>query len=243
MKIKPLLQEIRQFCQQNADPVLAQKYARYFTEGYDAYGVHSDRMQDFKKSLLEKYRDKLTLDDVIELGRLLMQSGKYEEASFALLLTEAYQDQYTAEAFQKIGGWLDDGIRNWGHTDCLCSMVFAHFFEKGIVHRTDMASWRESTSKWKRRAVPVALIPTLKKEKNIKSVLAFVEPLMQDGDRFMHQGLGWFLREAWKKYPEPVEAFLLKWKETAARKIYQYATEKMEKGEKERFRRGKTIKK
>ena len=60
---------------------------------------------------------------------------------------------------------------------------------------------------------------------------------MLDEDRFVQQGVGWFLREAWKKQPKPVEAFLLKWKDSAPRKIYQYATEKMTGEEKEKYRR------
>jgi 3-methyladenine DNA glycosylase AlkD len=62
---------------------------------------------------------------------------------------------------------------------------------------------------------------------------------MTDKERVVHQGLGWFLREAWKRYPEPVEEFLMKWKDTAARLIFQYATEKMSKEYREKFRRTK----
>jgi 3-methyladenine DNA glycosylase AlkD len=62
---------------------------------------------------------------------------------------------------------------------------------------------------------------------------------MADGERVVHQGLGWFLREAWKKHAKPVEAFLLEFRDTAARLIFQYATEKMKPAERERFRRQK----
>ncbi len=96
-----------------------------------------------------------------------------------------------------------------------------------------------SPSKWKRRAVPVSLIGLVKEKHHVKPLLEFVEELMMDDDRFVQQGVGWFLREAWKKDPKPVESLLLKWKEKAPRKIYQYATEKMTKTEKERFRRSK----
>ena len=70
-------------------------------------------------------------------------------------------------------------------------------------------------------------------------MLAFIEPMMKDDERVVHQGLGWFLREAWKIDPEPVEVFLLKWKDISARLIFQYATEKMTKENKERFRKSK----
>jgi len=58
-----------------------------------------------------------------------------------------------------------------------------------------------------------------------------------DPAREVHQGVGWFLREAWKIQPIPVEEFLLKYKDTAPRLIFQYATEKMKPEEKERFKK------
>ena len=60
---------------------------------------------------------------------------------------------------------------------------------------------------------------------------------MTDPEREVHQGCGWFLREAWKKNRDVTEAFLLKHKNTAPRLIIQYATEKMTKEEKARYKR------
>jgi 3-methyladenine DNA glycosylase AlkD len=99
--------------------------------------------------------------------------------------------------------------------------------------------WRESPHKFQRRAVPVSMLPLLKKEKDFGPLLDFLRPLMMDGEKVVRQGLGWFLREAWKKQPVPVEAFLLEWKDTAPRLIFQYATEKMTPENKARFRRAK----
>jgi len=87
--------------------------------------------------------------------------------------------------------------------------------------------------------VPVALIKLMKETKRVEEYVRFIEPLMMDAEREVHQGVGWFLREAWKIDPEPVEEFLLKYKNTAARLIFQYATEKMTPEGKARFRREK----
>ncbi len=73
------------------------------------------------------------------------------------------------------------------------------------------------------------------------ALLAFIRPLMLDVERVVHQGLGWFLRETWKKDPVPVEAFLLEWKDQAARLIFQYATEKMTPEQKARFRKTRAV--
>jgi len=236
-KLQSIVNEIREFCVENADESLVKKYSRFFTEGYDAYGLSMDAFMKKKDELIEKYCPKLSLEDAMQLGEMLLASGKYEEASFALNFVVPYSDQYTLEVFQRVGGWLESGFRNWGHTDVFCGKVLALFFEKEIAHFTDMAEWRKSPSKWKRRAVPVAMIELLKGIKSAKPLLDFVDPMMMDEDRFAQQGIGWFLREAWKMQPELVEKFLLKWKNDAPRKIFQYATEKMSKEHKELFRR------
>jgi 3-methyladenine DNA glycosylase AlkD len=51
--------------------------------------------------------------------------------------------------------------------------------------------------------------------------------------------MGWFLREAWKVNAAEVEAFLLKYKDSAPRLIIQYACEKMTPENKQRFKRAK----
>lgn len=238
-KLQTILMEIRQFCEAHADESLVKKYARFFTEGWDAYGLSAEMLLEQKETINRKYEGQLSLDDYIQLGDLLIQSGKYEEASFAIRLLDPFPDEFKKSHFQKIGHWLDHGISNWAHTDVLCGEILSKFMKRGIASLNDISEWRESSCKWKRRAVLVTAIDTAKNAKTdteMKPLLEFIEPMMQDEDRFVHQGLGWFLREAWKNRPKPVEAFLMKHKDTAPRKIYQYATEKMSKEQKERFR-------
>jgi len=100
-----------------------------------------------------------------------------------------------------------------------------------------MSSWRDSGTGWKRRAVPVALLSLLGGPVETQTLLRFVRPMMADKERVVHQGLGWFLREAWKRDPAPVEQFLAEWKDAAPRLIFQYATEKMTADQKARYRR------
>ena len=38
-KIDDKFREIRKYCEKNADQKNVEKYSRYFTEGYDAYGL------------------------------------------------------------------------------------------------------------------------------------------------------------------------------------------------------------
>jgi 3-methyladenine DNA glycosylase AlkD len=176
---------------------------------------------------------------VLSASRLLVKSGKYEETSFAILLLKGFSEQFTAETFEEIGKWFEIGITNWGHTDVICGLLISQFFERNIISLDTLSDWRTATNKYQRRAVLVAMIELLNSTRDYAPLFAFIEPLMLDSERVVHQGLGWFLREAWKLKRKQTEAFLLKWKDEAPRLIFQYATEKMTAKEKERFRKDK----
>lgn len=225
------------YCQAHADETIVKKYSRYFKEGYDAYGVSFHLMEAKLRSVMAEISP--DLKTVLETSRFLLNRKKYEETSFALMMVKALKKEYTPETFEEIGRWFGIGINNWAHTDMLCSEILSVFLLKKIVDYTALDKWRTSTNKFQRRAVPVALIKLLKENNDYREFFQFIEPLMMDPAREVRQGAGWFLREAWKKQPFQTEEFLLKWKDSAPRLIFQYATEKMTPEAKERFRRAK----
>ena len=237
MKTTELCEEIRNYCRANADEAVVKKYSRYFKEGYNAYGVSREKYEEKVDSLLNDKRINMKL--VLSASRYLVKSGKYEETSFAIRLLSKFSDEFTASTFDEIGKWFEIGITNWAHTDVICGMLISKFFEKDIISLKDLSDWRTAKNKYQRRAVPVALIELLKSATDYAPLFDFIEPLMLDGERVVHQGLGWFLREAWKIKRKETEAFLLKWKNDAARVIFQYATEKMTPEQKKRFKKEK----
>jgi 3-methyladenine DNA glycosylase AlkD len=239
-----LVSEIRAYCSAHANPAGCAKYARYFTEGYDGWGI-TDRKHPLwneqQQIWLERYRG-LGLHGFLKAGELLFAGGKYEEGALAIRFLKTYRDQLDSKALGGVAKWFTSGIANWAHTDVLCGEVITPMLVGGQIQLDTLAAWRRAKPKYQRRAVPVAMLGLLKEEKDVRPLLEFIRPLMLDRERVVHQGLGWFLREAWKKRPKPVEAFLLEWKDSAARLIFQYATEKMTPEAKARFRRAKAAK-
>jgi 3-methyladenine DNA glycosylase AlkD len=238
-KIEEAFVEIRKFCEQNANPETEKKYSRYFTEGYDAYGLDQKTSESQRDKWLEQWRGEFTLDDFLRLGDKLIATGKYEEASMAIAFISSQKEHFTAETFDRLGSWLENYIINWAHTDILSGRVLFHFITDNIIKLESLKGWTKSPSKWKRRSIPVTLIDILKTDVSLERLLNTIEPLMLDSDKFVQKGLGWFLREAWKIYKKETEDFLLEWKDTCGRIIIQYATEKMDKDEKSRFKRSK----
>jgi len=237
MKATELFEDIRKYCKANADEAIVRKYSRFFKEGYDAYGLTREKLEQKVDSILRDKKVNLKL--VLSTSKHLVKSGKYEETSFAIRLVKELSEQFSAGTFKEIEIWFEIGIINWGHTDVICGMIISEFFERKIITLDALENWRTAKNKYQRRAVPVAMIEILKDTTDFRPLFKFIEPLMLDQERMVHQGLGWFLREAWKIRKKETEAFLLKWKNEAPRLIYQYATEKMTAEEKKRFKKEK----
>ena len=231
-----LFNDIRFYCSANANDEIVQKYSRYFSGGYDAYGLSLDQLEEKVLDILEA--ETTTFDLVLKTSRLLVKSPKYEETSFAILLTKAFAGEFSPGIFNEIGKWFETGITNWAHADVISGELLVIFLKKKLVTLTAFGEWIQAKNKFQRRAVPVTLIKLLKATEDFQPLFDFIEPLMADTEREVHQGVGWFLREAWKLQPAITEQFLLKWKDTAPRLIFQYATEKMSAEGKKKFRKG-----
>jgi 3-methyladenine DNA glycosylase AlkD len=232
-----LISEIQAYCKANSNEALVKKYSRFFKEGYNAYGLSSELLISKATELVKQ--DGIDFETVIKTSHLLVSSEKYEEVTFAILLFKEFRKQFTPDSFSIIEKWFAEGITNWAHADIICGDLIATFLEKKIITFQRMADWRTASNKFQRRAVPVALIKMLKYTNDYQAFFNFIEPLMMDSEREVHQGLGWFLREAWKKSPEQTEMYMIQWKDTAPRLIFQYATERMKPEQKQHFKRTK----
>ncbi len=230
--------KIADYCRNRANEINILKYSRYFKEGlYDGFGLTASQINDGAKKLA-KLPD-LSLRIMLDTIPDIIKTGKYEEISIAMLIVKKYHKEFSKETFRQIALWYKYGINNWAHADTLGMIILPVFLQKEIINVTDFAGWLKSQNKFQRRSVPVTLIKILKMHQDIKELFAFIECLMTDPEREVHQGTGWFLREAWKKYPAETEEFLTKWKDEAPRLIYQYATEKMTPEAKTRFKKQK----
>ena len=235
--IENKLQEIRNFCVKNANPEIVGKYARYFKEGYDGFGIDKKAFEGQRDSWIDKWKSEMTLDKYLDLGDNLMQTGRYEEKSFAIAFIQSERKNYTSATFDRIGNWFVYGINNWATTDVLCMLVLRNFLIDKVISLERLKEWTRSGNEWQRRAVPVTLIELIRRDLKPKTAFTMIEPVMPDDSEYVQKGIGTLLRGLWKKFPEEVESFLLKWKDRCGRWIIQYATEKMDKDYRKRFRK------
>lgn len=237
MTAKDLILEVRNYCENNANEEIAKKSSRFFKEEFVGYGLSALMIVSKTKSLLRE--NNLNLETVIEASNELMKSEKFEEASFALMLIDGLSKQFSTKTFEFISTSFDFSIKNWAHADTLAMYILPKFVAKKIIEIDDFNSWLRSEHKFKRRCVPVTLIKSLKTVDNPTHLFEFVEALMSDNDRVVHQGMGWFLKKAWQAHPIATEDFLHKWKDMAPRLIISYACEKMTKEDKIKFKKSR----
>lgn len=229
--------DIRRFLKANADQAVVKKYAKYFKEGYDPYGVAGEKLHPKIDEWFHICEENLSQKELLSLCNRLLSSGKYEEASIAIGFMVRLRDKYNKSLFNTVGKWFERYIVNWAHCDVACHTVLHSFLADKVIGFKDLLAWTDSPYRWKRRAVPVTLVENFSKERSVPQALQVARKLILDPERVVQQGTGWLLREAWKKSPKKVEDFLLKWKDQAPRLIIQYATEKIDKEKRKKFRR------
>lgn len=235
--IEEKIKEIRAFCVKNSNQANIDKYSRYFKEGFDGYGIDQKVYETQRDKWIEEWKAEMSLDKYLDLGDRLMPIGKYEEISFVISFLKSERENYTEATFDRIGNWFDIGINNWANTDVLCMLVLSGFFIDGKLELIKLKEWSEANSEWQRRAIPVTLNELLKYDLKPETALPLTEPLMLDKSEYVQKGIGTLLRGFWKIYPAEIESFLLKWKDQCGRIIVQYATEKMDKDYRKKFRR------
>jgi 3-methyladenine DNA glycosylase AlkD len=238
--IEKIEQDMRRFLKANADKAIVKKYAKYFKEGYDAYGVDGEKLLRKIDEWFDTCQEKLDRRQLLTLCEHLLDSGKYEEAGIAIHFMAKLRDRYDRSLFNTLGTWFEKYIINWAHCDVACGIAVYPFLADKVVDFKDLLAWTESPHRWKRRGVAVTMVQDFYKggTANVPQALRVARKLILDPEKVVQQGTGWLLREAWKKSPRKVEDFLFKWKDQAPRLIIQYATEKIDKEKRKRFRRG-----
>ena len=231
--------EVNAFMKAHGSREVIEKYSRFFKEGYDPYGVPAEILFQYRKDFITKHETKLSLPEFLKLGGEFMASAKYEVKGMAHAIARRFADEIGRGHLAEMMTWFEHNHNNWAICDEFSADAFPVMLKGGKVEVRDFESWRSSSARWTRRVSIVSLIKPMKAEKKVKRYLEFAEPMMGEAERVVHQGIGWFLREAWKIETAPTEKLLLKYKNTAARLIYQTACEKMDQAGKERFRRDK----
>lgn len=231
-KLETIFKQIGNFCFDREDPNQAIRNLRNFPEGYDAFGIEDEELKVLRDRILADY--KLSPREIADLGVHLFKTGKYEFGTIAIMLIKKHRPRIDAYVRERIKEWLDVGVENWAHADLLGSKILPVFFELDLVDLQSFASWRDSKSKWTRRAV-VASLMFHRQALDPEDLLKFIQPLVSEREKVVQQVMGAFLRDLWNKASEPVEEFLTQNQESLDINVLKTATMNMPKAKAKGF--------
>jgi len=93
----------------------------------------------------------------------------------------------------------------------------------------ELKHWTQSKNRWMRRAAAVSLIIPAKHGKFLNESLEIAGLLLTDTDDLVQKGYGWLLKEASRKHPDEIFAFVMENKRVMPRTALRYAIELMPK--------------
>lgn len=227
--LSALKKEIRS----QANPAKAILLGRFFKTGKGGY-AEGDRflgiMVPTQRVLAKKYRD-VTVADALRL----LRSPYHEERLIALLLLIRHFEQGSPEEQKRIyTAYLQNTrhINNWDLVDLSSHrIVGAYLYQRS---RQPLYQLARSQLLWDRR---IAIIGTAAfiAGNDLDDTFRIATVLLKDKHDLIHKAVGWMLREAGKKDPEALRAFLQQHAPRMPRTALRYAIEKYSPRERRRF--------
>jgi 3-methyladenine DNA glycosylase AlkD len=227
-----------------SDPEKAAFLPRFFKTGPGQYGegdVFWGVTVPEIRMVVKTYPD-LPLADVerllkdpvheMRLTGFLILVAQYEAAKKDPLLRQKIVDFYLAHARK---------ANNWDLVDASAHKILgAHLQASGGTAMLDTLARSENL--WEQRIAMVATLACIRAG-DTAPCFRIAALLLRHPHDLMHKASGWMLREAGKKDPEGLRAFLEKHASTMPRTMLRYAIEKMDAEERQRYMRMKEQKK
>ncbi|MDD1679684.1 MAG: DNA alkylation repair protein [Methanomicrobiales archaeon] len=222
----PLLSALHADLLAHADENTRQGFHRFFKEEVQGYGVKSAAVGEIAKQYFDCVRDR-EKQEIWDLCETLLESDYIEDAFIAFDWAYRLRSRYTPEDFDVFERWIARYVNNWAKCDTLCNHAVGAFLEKFPVFIDRLKGWTALGNRWFRRAATVSLILPARRGLFVTDILDIADRLLSDKDDLVQKGYGWMLKEASKRHPAEIFAYVLAHKREMPRTALRYAIEKM----------------
>ena len=210
-----------------ADPSQTQQLMRFFRTGPGQYGA-GDRFLGIKmpphRELARLYRD-LPLS---ELSPLLDSPWHEMRMTGLLILQLQYKRSDAAGKAERFAFLLRHlkALNNWDLVDVIVPETIGDYLWRNPQERERLQTWISSQDLWERRIALLASLAFIhRRETGLTGELA--AQVLGDDQDLIHKASGWMLREAGKREPASLLAFLEAHAAVMPRTMLRYAIEKL----------------
>jgi len=172
---------------------------------------------------------------VLRVARELAEGGTFEAGLLAFLLLERHRpaaESLGARGLERLAHDPD----NWVTADSFACLLSGPAWRRGQVSDARIRAWARSRSRWWRRIALVSTVPLNLPSRggtgDLPRTLRICALLAADRDDMVVKGMSWALREAAKRDPDTVRAFLARHEGVLAARVLREVRNKLETGRK-----------
>ena len=202
---------------------------RFFKTGKGEYG-YGDRFHGVvvpdQRSVAKKHFPTTSRETILEL----LDSPFHEERLTSLFILCHKFNEARKKGEEK--EWVDlylqnaEKVNNWDLVDTTAHIILGQWLAD--KDRKILYTLAKDPSLWKNRIAVVATWHFIRKQNDVKDILALAVIMLSHKHDLMHKATGWMLREGWKKKPREIETFIDTYLAIMPRTMLRYAIEKME---------------
>ena len=210
-----------------SDPVKAAGAQAYFKDTVKCFGVAAPDLRSLAGELFASVKGAWTLDEAVELCRLLLPRPELEAKAVAILVFERFKKDFHPGLLPVVKGWLEkDWLDNWASVDVFCAASLGALIARHPEVADELKRWAFHPNRWVKRASAVSFIKPAKNPEFLPVIYEVAASLFPVEDDLIHKAAGWLLREAGKTDPKRLEAFLLRHGPAVPRTTVRYAVER-----------------
>ncbi len=147
-------------------------------------------------------------DGLVRLVAALWSKPVFERRLAATMLLQRHAKLVTVADLPLIERLVRES-RTWALVDYLAVDVLGHLVEADSDGASPvMDTWAGDDDFWVRRASLLAELRPIRRGADLERFLSRAEPMLDEREFFIRKAIGWVLREAGKRQPVPVTAWL-----------------------------------
>ncbi|MHA2365658.1 MAG: DNA alkylation repair protein [Candidatus Hodarchaeales archaeon] len=183
----------------------------------------------------EIYDKKLLFTSYLNIAEKLFQTDYYMYGAAAIIVLGRNKRLFNNLEDCKTGllrfkSFFEEGyIDSWPYTDSLCLKVIHYILKKQSTLWSEVKGWSANSNPWLKRASLVAFVKLIKDKDNPKEFFELAIPLITQENIMVQKGVGWFLKETFKHFPNETTSFITGNIEKIPRLVIRTALEKMSK--------------